>query len=291
MARNFNGTTDHISTDGLLTTLANETVGTIAAWVKLASDNNDTNIVFSVSRDVDATLTEFFLALEMSGVFNNLRGFLREGGTVQWDYRSPGTSINPYIGTFVHVAVTQDGVEPNLFLAGSAVTLTKTTTTDTTKWFKAVITDAASPSDTSNIGMLEFNGTDIRLFNGDISELGIWNVVLDDAQIAGLAEGFSPLNYSNGLKTYYPIIGRHSPEIELINGDDGTVSGTTTVVHPRVFYGYSPSLIHVPAGVNEITLGSDRLSFYLDRRRLSLNLDRDRRTLIRDKKRRDLVGP
>jgi hypothetical protein len=39
------------------------------------------------------------------------------------------------------------------------------------------------------------------------------------------------------LVYYVPLIGRHSPEIDIVGGIDMTVSGTPAAsAHPRVFY-------------------------------------------------------
>jgi len=52
--------------------------------------------------------------------------------------------------------------------------------------------------------------------SGRIAEAAIWNVALTDAEVAILADGFSPLLVRPAsLVAYWPLIGRYSPEIDI----------------------------------------------------------------------------
>jgi Concanavalin A-like lectin/glucanases superfamily len=77
-----------------------------------------------------------------------------------------------------------------------------------------------------------------RQFDGSIAELGVWNAALTAAELAALGKGYSPrLIRPQSLKFYWPLIGRASPETELINGKVGTITGTIDAApHARVFY-------------------------------------------------------
>jgi hypothetical protein len=55
----------------------------------------------------------------------------------------------------------------------------------------------------------------------------IWNVALIIAEIVALARGVNPLRVRRAsLKGYWPVFGVHDPEIDLIAGNNMTLSGT-----------------------------------------------------------------
>lgn len=69
--------------------------------------------------------------------------------------------------------------------------------------------------------------TTISPINGRIQEVAVWNVALTDAEIAALGKRISPLLVRPASLIFYaPIIGRKSPEPDLIGGRNLTISGT-----------------------------------------------------------------
>ena len=95
-----------------------------------------------------------------------------------------------------------------------------------------------------------------RDMNGRISELGIWNVIRTDGEIAALAKRVSPLSMPNGLVFYAPLIGKYSPEIDLMGLARGVVTGATTFVHPPIIYPNKiiipkPQIVTIPSGDNK----------------------------------------
>ena len=73
--------------------------------------------------------------------------------------------------------------------------------------------------------------------SGDIAEAAIWNIALDDADVALLAKAFDPrMVRPEGLVFYAPLIGRYSPEIDRRGGLGLTVTGAVASVHPRMFH-------------------------------------------------------
>ena len=80
-----------------------------------------------------------------------------------------------------------------------------------------------------------------QFVDGSIAECAIWNVELDVAEIGALADGFSPLLVRpTNLLGYWPLIGRTSPEIDLINANNGTVTEAIASAHPAVLYPTQP---------------------------------------------------
>lgn len=73
-------------------------------------------------------------------------------------------------------------------------------------------------------------------FAGTIAEVGIWDVVLSDAEILALAAGVSPRQVRPGsLKGYWPLYGAGSPEPDLSgNQNNMTVSSAAAADHAPV---------------------------------------------------------
>lgn len=76
----------------------------------------------------------------------------------------------------------------------------------------------------------------VNYWDGNICEVGVWNVVLTDAEIAALAAGVSPARIRPGSLVFYaPVWGADSPEADLSSGArDLTVTGTTASAHGPV---------------------------------------------------------
>lgn len=95
--------------------------------------------------------------------------------------------------------------------------------------------------------------------SGVIAEAAIWNVVLTAAEIAILAKGYSPLLVRpQSLVGYWPLIGRCSPEIDLVGGYGMTLtsgdSGPVVAAHPRVLMPTMPHFIYPPAAAGFMLL-------------------------------------
>jgi len=81
-------------------------------------------------------------------------------------------------------------------------------------------------------------GSPIGYYVGDMAECGIWDVALTPDEVASLARGVSALSIRpQNLVGYWPIIGKSSPEIDLVGGVGATlVNGPITAPHCRIFY-------------------------------------------------------
>ena len=72
--------------------------------------------------------------------------------------------------------------------------------------------------------------------NCQVAECAVWDAALSDGEVALLAKGVSPITVRpTNIKTYHPVIGKHSPEIDHFEANDLTVTGATAFAHPRVF--------------------------------------------------------
>jgi hypothetical protein len=100
-------------------------------------------------------------------------------------------------------------------------------------------TDATATTPTGidklDLGAYVYSGGHILFFDGDLAEAGIWNVALDDFDVASLAAGLSPLLVRpSALVGYWPLIGTTSPEIDLRGRVELAVTGATAAPHPRI---------------------------------------------------------
>ncbi len=81
-------------------------------------------------------------------------------------------------------------------------------------------------------------GDQTRSFQGDMSELAMWNRILTADEAIGVTNRISPLAYPNGLLFYIRLI---RTAADLITGTTLTVTGTTVTTHPRMIYPTSPA--------------------------------------------------
>lgn len=85
------------------------------------------------------------------------------------------------------------------------------------------------------------SSTPTSFFDGDLAEAALWDAALDDAEVAALAKGMSPLLIRpQSLVGYWPVIGKYSPEIDVVNAKDMTVTSAVVSAHPSVFNPYNP---------------------------------------------------
>ncbi len=82
-----------------------------------------------------------------------------------------------------------------------------------------------------------------------IAEAGVWDAVLTSAEFAMLALGYSPLFIRlQSLVAYWPLLGRTSPEIDLVGARSLTLnSAPATADHPPVFYPSTSPIISPPS--------------------------------------------
>lgn len=106
-------------------------------------------------------------------------------------------------------------------LDGALETLPKTYTGTT------VVTPGSSDESRIGCSMNEPPASSDLQFDGLLAHVAVWTVRLDDRELIALSTGVSPLLVRpQSLVLYWPLWGRHSPEIELINGKHATITGT-----------------------------------------------------------------
>lgn len=106
--------------------------------------------------------------------------------------------------------------------------------------------------DRITVGAEDNNNSLFRHFDGVIAELGIWNDVLTDEEVAILALGVSPLLVRpQNLVHYQPLV---RDVVALKGTAPGTISGTAAADHPRIFMPRSALIWPGAVGAGPISL-------------------------------------
>lgn len=89
--------------------------------------------------------------------------------------------------------------------------------------------------------------TRTSFFNGRIAEAGIWNVALDDDEIAALGAGLCPLLMRpQSLIGYWPLIGYASPEDDWHPRSVNATDRAMTLTGPPTQANHSPTTLWFP---------------------------------------------
>jgi len=165
---------------------------------------------------------------------------VRESGT-QSVSTTTGYTVNVWHHAF---CVMVDAEDKSAFIDGGSKSTNVNAQTPTTH-------------DEFSIGELSNGGDN---FHGLIAEAAMWDAALTDAQVAILALGYSPLFVRpQNLLAYWPLVGRTSPEIDTVGGNNLTVTGATAAAHTRMIYPAMPR-ITVPVAAVGPTVPDDTLA-------------------------------
>jgi len=165
----FDGSDDYVDITGVISSLSSAITGTIMAWVKPVSGTTEEYIL----NFGDANANEL-IGFKVMGdgdllVQENI------GGTGQWQVRTDSAAFSS--GVWTHIALTQDGIEPVIYIDGVAVAQTVTPTTDKTVWF-----DDTSGLDDGRIGA-KLSNSGYDWFTGSIKNVAIWNRALTATEV------------------------------------------------------------------------------------------------------------
>ncbi|MBE9479810.1 MAG: hypothetical protein IMY80_07575 [Chloroflexi bacterium] len=160
------------------------------------------------------------------------------------------SGVVPSIGTWYHVACLEKASNSRKIIVGD------NSGTDTT---------AKTPDNIDSITIgYEGDSSPGDGWDGDIAEVAVWEIELAEAEIDVLQLGVSPLMVRpQNLVFYAPLIGKTSPEIEIVGGRALTLSGTTAIAHPKVIYPAPPMFYGEPSAVSGYTLTADQGSYTL----------------------------
>lgn len=104
-----------------------------------------------------------------------------------------------------------------------------------------------TPSGLNQTHVGTFDGSS-SAWNGRLAEAAVWSAALTDEEVLSLARGVSPLLIRpDSLASYWPLVGRDGPEIDVKGGRNLTLTGTSAADHPRVYRPHKRVSVFVPA--------------------------------------------
>lgn len=195
------------------------THGAMACWLMVPDDAGTyTAVSFG-----DASAVEYAQITVEAGT---IQFVLVDAGTTHIDVNTPAKSIKAH--TWHHVAVVQNGTKLKVYIDGVEQTLTWTTATSITSWFKDCVN-----LDSGSIGCAEMAG-DASLtqeFKGYISNVAIWSgtvaaAALTEQQVKQAMGDPSNVN-STYLHNYWELDGDAL--------DDGTGADNGTIVGDIIY--------------------------------------------------------
>lgn len=205
MARNFNGTSARIH---ISSAVVSATPYTMACWFRTT---NMTQVSALIS--LTSSTTQYSTLFFRGDVAGDPVDILIESGSGQNTARSTTGCTS---GQWHHACgVFTSSTSRTVYLDGGS---------------SATNTNSVTPSvDRTEVGAWQSS----FWFNGDIAEVGIWNIDLTAAEVASLAKGVSPaLIRPQNHVAYLPLI---RDTHEIVNATGFTDVNTTASNHPRVY--------------------------------------------------------
>lgn len=210
-ARNFTAASSHNL--AISQAVVSATPFTVSAWFK---PNNATTFFNIAAITTFGSLNHYWRLSAVGDTAGDpVRFSVKDAGTVQNASTSTGFSANVWNHA---VGVAASATSRTVYLNGgsSGTNATSRTPSGVNRTYVGV-----GPGETD-------------FFDGDIAEIAFWDVALNADEVSALSKGISPLLIRPAnLVAYWPLLGRTSPEIDLIGGANLTVTGATASDHPR----------------------------------------------------------
>lgn len=216
-----------------------------------------------------SAVNSFLMALAGNGGFDGYCGLVTVAdGTVrlQIDDSSDGAEVVPNSGAttltngnwYRITGVFNSATDRRLYI-------------NTTKFTSSSSQGFPNGADGYGVGVLPYywgSGSPSNFSDGDIADAAIWSASLTDADVAMLSAGYAANTVRpDQLVNYWPLLGKTSPEIDIVGKKDLTVTGATASNHPRIIlsraknksYYYASSDVTVNLTGAAITAGQGSL--------------------------------
>ena len=196
------GGVDAVATaNGVTTTPAMTTTGSISCWFNASTGNSDKVLYCVGDTDAGQYLRISFFA---SATFGDCLDIVLVGSSYWWQFFTSNDSIsfNDSFTTWFHFALVQNGTEPVCYINGVANTLDWRDENNKTKWVSDI-----TGADNFTIGCRNVNNEGNNKFcKSYVDDFGIWNRALSAGEVASLWNGGSGnlcSTITDGLRVYY----------------------------------------------------------------------------------------
>ena len=166
---NFDGSNDYLDLSHSISSFTSDTNATISAWI-YTSDNTSYKPIFTFGDTNANTFIHFQITVD-----GDLSCGVRLSGTNKWVLETDSTIQTE---AWTHVAVTQNGTSPVLYVNGDAVAQTFTVTTDKTIWANGL-----SGIDNAYVGVSSYNNSFATYWDSLVDEVKIYNRALSLSEI------------------------------------------------------------------------------------------------------------
>lgn len=209
-----------LGVSGLATILSGKGVFSVSAKIKIATVDTATgnNVVLSV---IDNGVTSgMSLGVEAISGIPKVRVSARSVNTDAKQTKIGATTISTGVDAYIGAIVDVAGDTLTVYLNGSndgssAVTFNNTTWT------------LGTPTGADTVGGYLAPPVTTDQFDGEISEIAIWDIALSGANWTSLAGGTPASSVASGNLVYYlPIAGVSSPEPPTVGTPQGTITGS-----------------------------------------------------------------
>lgn len=168
-----------------LTPYSQLTSGTISFWAKITEPNAQQSLFFlGRTSDTNNSSLQIYYDNRTSGG-SNFQVTLRQDSTIYWDFTVAASQFNTITETnrWHYYTLVHDGTVPSLYVDGNSMNLSFSTSTDQTKWLKAIITDATNDANAIRVMQAYVNSTTFFPAKGFIDELKLYPQNRTAAQI------------------------------------------------------------------------------------------------------------
>ena len=150
-------------------------------WKPVDATPSSGNALFTVS---STTVTnDYFAMYNLSD--GKFYAQLKDNNLNNWILQTDAAAFSD--NTFTHVAITQNGTEPELYVNGSKPAQTFTTSINKTKWWDDITIEQV------NIGALIWSGGTSGNANGNIDEVAVFTSSLDASTVESIYSASLPL--------------------------------------------------------------------------------------------------
>lgn len=167
----FDGT-NYIDVDTLSSEISSNTNGTFSLWINLndATPTAANTPIYVGNKNAD---TRLYINCNTDGTCSAL---LRHSNTTNFILQTTQAVFSD--NTWHNIVLTQNGIEPVIYIDGAIPAQSFNISTDKTQWINNL------PSVNSvRLGHLMLNGSSLQNFNGSIDEVAFWNIALNAGQI------------------------------------------------------------------------------------------------------------